>query len=184
MVIAIGHHDYNKQSVIVDCIREARPKFSPELVTAEFAKLCKTYRINKIYGDRYAGVWPVEQFQRFNILFEQSAKPKSDLYLDLLPLINSRRIQLLDNAKLISQLVGLERRTSRGGKDSIDHSPGSHDDIANAVAGLASITINSNQLNYSGYLDARDDDDPNGTEAWQRLRRTWYYESGGTIKLW
>jgi hypothetical protein len=29
----------------------------------------------------------------------------------------------------------LERRTARGGKDSIDHSPGQHDDVANAVAG-------------------------------------------------
>lgn len=33
------------------------------------------------------------------------------------------------------QLVGLERRTARGGRDSIDHPPGGHDDVANAVAG-------------------------------------------------
>jgi hypothetical protein len=32
----------------------------------------------------------------------------------------------------------LERRTARGGRDSIDHPPGQHDDLANAVAGLAS----------------------------------------------
>jgi hypothetical protein len=32
-------------------------------------------------------------------------------------------------------LVGLERRTSRAGKDSIDHAPGGHDDVANAAAG-------------------------------------------------
>jgi hypothetical protein len=31
--------------------------------------------------------------------------------------------------------LGLERRTSRGGRDSIDHAPGSHDDLANAAAG-------------------------------------------------
>ena len=30
---------------------------------------------------------------------------------------------------------GLERRTHRSGKDSIDHAPGGHDDLANAVAG-------------------------------------------------
>jgi hypothetical protein len=29
----------------------------------------------------------------------------------------------------------LERRTARGGKDSIDHAPGAHDDLANCVAG-------------------------------------------------
>src|SRR5262249_39681683 len=66
-----------------------------------------------------------------------AAKPKSDLYRDLLPLINSRRLDLLDEPRLIAQLVGLERRTARGGRDSIDHAPGAHDDLANAVAGLA-----------------------------------------------
>jgi hypothetical protein len=49
--------------------------------------------------------------------------------------LNSRRVQLLDDRRLISQFHGLERRTARGGKDSIDHGPGQHDDVANAVAG-------------------------------------------------
>jgi hypothetical protein len=53
----------------------------------------------------------------------------------MLPILNSRKCQLLDIRRLISQLHGLERRTARGGKDSIDHGPGQHDDIANAVAG-------------------------------------------------
>ena len=35
----------------------------------------------------------------------------------------------------MTQLCGLERRTAWGGRDSIDHGPGSHDDIANAVVG-------------------------------------------------
>jgi hypothetical protein len=60
---------------------------------------------------------------------------KSDIYRDALPLLNSRRCQLLDIRRLITQLHGLERRTARGGKDSIDHGPGAHDDVANAVAG-------------------------------------------------
>jgi hypothetical protein len=46
---------------------------------------------------------------------------------------------LLDDARLLTQLVGLERRTARGGRDSIDHTPGAHDDLANAVAGLAAV---------------------------------------------
>jgi hypothetical protein len=40
----------------------------------------------------------------------------------------------------------LERRTARSGKDSIDHAPNGHDDVANAVAGVASL------LAASGYL--------------------------------
>ena len=61
------------------------------------------------------------------------------MYVDLLPLINSRRIELLDHGKTISQLCGLERRTARSGKDSIDHSPGGHDDLANVIAGAAAL---------------------------------------------
>jgi hypothetical protein len=33
------------------------------------------------------------------------------------------------------QLISLERRTARGGRDSIDHPPGAHDDLINAAAG-------------------------------------------------
>jgi hypothetical protein len=56
-----------------------------------------------------------------------------------LPLLNAKRIDLLDDQKLQMELVSLERRTSRAGKDSIDHMPNSHDDIANAVAGVAGL---------------------------------------------
>ena len=42
--------------------------------------------------------------------------------------------------RLVSQIVGLERRVSRAGKDSIDHAPHGHDDLANVVAGVADAT--------------------------------------------
>ena len=59
-----------------------------------------------------------------------SEKPKSDLYRDLLPRLNSGEVELLENSRVIAQLVGLERLTARGGRDSIDHGPGGHDDLA------------------------------------------------------
>ena len=59
----------------------------------------------------------------------------------MLPLINSARVELLDNKRLIDQLVGLERTTARSGRDSIDHAPGGHDDIVNAVAGAAQCIV-------------------------------------------
>jgi hypothetical protein len=45
-------------------------------------------------------------------------------------------ITLPRHDRLIAQIVGLERRVSRAGRDSIDHAPGTHDDIANAVSGV------------------------------------------------
>lgn len=78
----------------------------------------------------------LEKFRKCGINYVPSPKPKSDLYRDLLPLLNSRRVDLLDNKPLIAQLTGLERRTARSGKDSIDHAPNAHDDVANCVAGV------------------------------------------------
>ena len=62
-------------------------------------------------------------------------RPKIELYAALLPALNSGRVELLDHPRLVAQLCGLERRTAWGGRDSIDHGPGGHDDVANAVAG-------------------------------------------------
>ena len=167
MTLCIGHIDHVKQTVVIDAIREARPPFSPETVTGEFATLLKSYAVFKVLGDRYAGGYPAEQFGHFSILYDQAAKPKSELYGDLLPMINSTRIQLLDHPRLISQLCGLERRTARGGRDSIDHPPGGHDDIANCVAGLASINTQ-----YAAYDSAYTgwSDDPNIDRAAQTAR--------------
>jgi hypothetical protein len=135
MTLAIGHRE--SDTVVIDALRERRPPFSPEDVVAEFAELLASYRVTKIAGDRYAGEWPRERFREHSINYEPAAKPKSDLYRDLLPLINSRKVDLLDDARLITQLASLERRTARSGRDSIDHAPGAHDDLANAIAGLA-----------------------------------------------
>jgi hypothetical protein len=78
---------------------------------------------------------PESPFRSAGITYEVAAKPKSDMYRDLLPLINSGKVELLDHSRLLAQLCNLERRTARSGKDSIDHAPGGHDDIANAAAG-------------------------------------------------
>jgi hypothetical protein len=136
MTIAIGHRE--NDVAILDAVRERRPVFSPADVVAEFAAVLRPYRVTTVCGDRWGGDWPGERFNEHGIRYEAAAKPKSDLYRDLLPALNSRKVDLLDHAKLVTQIVSLERRTARGGKDSIDHPKGDgwHDDIANAVAGL------------------------------------------------
>jgi hypothetical protein len=133
MTMAIAHREGETQ--ILDVVRERKPPFSPEAVVEEYTSLMKQYRVSKVYGDRYGGEWPREQFSKRGVFYEPAEKPKSELYRDLLPLINSGAVDLLDNERLVQQLVMLERRTSRGGRDSIDHAPGAHDDVANAAAG-------------------------------------------------
>jgi hypothetical protein len=135
MTLAIGHLNQNNVCVL-DLLVEARPPFKPETVVKQFADELRRYGIATIVGDKFGGEWVPARFAEHGIELEQSARPKSDLYVDLLPMLHSGRVELLDNPRLARELASLERRTARSGRDSIDHTPGTHDDLANCVAGL------------------------------------------------
>ncbi|TCZ65595.1 hypothetical protein EXY23_05140 [Roseicella aquatilis] len=133
MTLGIAHAEGDR--VLLDCVREVRPPFSPDVVAQDFAGLLKAYGLDTVTGDRYGGEWPRERFRAHGIEYQPAEKPKSDLYRELLPLLNAHRAELLDLPRLTGQLVSLERRTARGGRDSIDHPPAAHDDLANSAAG-------------------------------------------------
>lgn len=142
MTLAIAHADTRDRTLaVLDVVRECKPPFSPEGVVVEFAEVLKSYGIARVTGDRYAGEWPRERFRTHSITYDLSDRPKSDLYRDLLPILNSGKAELLDIKGVTSQLCGLERRTARGGRDSIDHAPGAHDDVANSVAGALLLAV-------------------------------------------
>ncbi len=109
--LAIAHREDKRASI--DAIRERKPPFSPEGVVEEFCVLLKDYRVRTVVGDRYAGEWPREQFAKRGIKYKPSGLSKSQLHLELLPAINSSRVELLEHSRLIGQLTALERRTSR-----------------------------------------------------------------------
>lgn len=133
--LAIAHRE--DDDAVVDLVRERRPPFSPENVAREFSTTLQDYGIGKVIGDKYAGEFPRELFRKQGIYYDASARPKSEQYVDFLALLNSRTVLLPDNDRLVAQLVSLERRTARSGRESIDHAPGAHVDLANAVAGAA-----------------------------------------------
>src|SRR6478609_3575604 len=138
MTLAIAHEARPDDRIIIDAVREMRPPFSPTVVVDEFAGLLKAYDVTKVVGDHYGGEFVKEPFRKHGINYELCKRPKSDLFRDMLPLLNSGHIILPRHDRLIAQIVGLERRVSRAGRDSIDHAPGAHDDIANAVSGVVS----------------------------------------------
>jgi hypothetical protein len=177
--VAVAHRE-GTDGAILDAVRERVPPFDPSEVVAEYAALLKSYGISQVGGDRYAGEWPREAFRRHGVNYESASRSKSELYRDLLPLLNSRRADLLDHPKLINQLIGLERRTARGGRDSVDHAPGAHDDLANAVAG-ALVNLHSRYGSYDSSMDwvggPEEVDD-----GWQRMRLQWYLRSGGGLR--
>src|SRR5215831_612368 len=131
--LAVSHKE--GQTAVLDVIRERRAPFSPESAVEEFCQILREYRVYAVRGDRYAGEWCVEAFRKRGVIYEPSEYSKSQIYQDALPLINSRTAALLDDLTLRRQLVALERRVTRGGKDSIDHGPGGKDDVANATCG-------------------------------------------------
>ena len=134
MTLAIAHRDRNNRGVL-DCVRERRPPFSPDDVVIEFTALLKSYGLNSVKGDRYGGDWPASRFREHGIVYEHSELTKVDVYREAIPILNAARVELLDNRRLVDQICSLERRTARGGRDSIDHPPGQHDDLANAALG-------------------------------------------------
>ena len=136
MTLAIAHRDTVTKRVVLDAVRERRPPFSPDQVAKEFCDLLRTYRISKVTGDRYGGEWPRERFRVHGIQYELSEQTEVAIFMArMLPLLNAGRAELLDLPRLAAQLIGLERKTARSGRDSIDHAPGGHDDICNAAAG-------------------------------------------------
>ncbi|WP_407186704.1 hypothetical protein [Bradyrhizobium centrosematis] len=179
--LAIGHRDAPTGIAIVDCIREAKPPFSPEETTAAFAATLKSYGIKKVIGDRFAGEWVREPLRKHGISYDPSAKAKSDLYRDVLPLINSRKIDFLDHKRMVQQFVGLEMRTSRAGKPSIDHAPNQHDDLSNAVAGLIA-NIGTRRYRYLSDLSWVGGEDLDENATFRAGRITRYLFSGGLIR--
>lgn len=143
MTLAIAHKEgkYRTVTGVLDCIREVRAPFSPESVVREFVEVLKSYGIKRVKGDHYAGEWPRERFSLYGITYELSELTKSEIYREFLPHLNTKYVELLDIKRLTDQLCGLERRTIRGGRDSIDHRPDGHDDVINAAAGALLQTL-------------------------------------------
>jgi hypothetical protein len=146
--LAIGHKENNR--MVVDLIRAKRGV--PAAITEEYAAVMKSYSVRQVHSDKYAGSWPADEFLKHGITIEYSPKPRSELYLDALPAITSGRVELPPCEKLITQFAGLERKTSKQGRDSVNHAPGAHDDRANAAAGLIALNGQRRQINYADLL--------------------------------
>ncbi len=134
--LAIGHRDGD--AVVLDLVRGMHG--SPAQIAREYAQILKGYGLRRVTGDRYAGRWPRDEFLKHGIRYEVAELDRNGLYLELLAAMNSGRVELPPDEKLARQLASLERRTGRSGRDLIDHPPGGHDDMANAVAGLVAVS--------------------------------------------
>ena len=131
--VGIAHQD--KDEIILDLVHEVKPPFSPSTAIAEVCGLLVGYGVKSVVGDKYAPGFVAEGFQRHRVRYAYSERDRSQIYVEALPLLTSGRARLIDNKKLTLQFASLERRTSPGGRDRIDHGVNGHDDLCNAAAG-------------------------------------------------
>jgi len=140
---AVAHADSKTNEIVLDALYERRPPFDPSQVVAEIAGTIRAYNVAQVTGDRYAAEWVVSAFKKAGITYRQAEHDRSALYLNALPLFTAGRVRLLDHPRLTRQFTSLERRTSRVGRDRVDHGPGGHDDLANAVAGALTLAADA-----------------------------------------
>ncbi len=147
--LAIAHPEGD--DVVLDFVHERKAPLSPEATVAEFVDLLKPYRIRTVFGDRYSEEWVRERFRAHGVEYVVSPWTRSELYVELLPLLTSRRARLLDQPRLVAQLLALERRTGTSGKDAITHPPSGHEDLANAAAGAVVHVVRRGQPGFEGW---------------------------------
>jgi hypothetical protein len=149
MTLAIAHRSKEGKGVL-DCLREVRAPFRPDEVVADFSLTMRDYQLRRCTGDRYGSEWVSERFRAHGVSYEVSEPTKSDIYKEFLPLVNTQKVEFLDRItepakRMYSQLLTLERRSIRGGRDTFDHPTGAHDDVINSAAGVL-VKVTTNQI--------------------------------------
>jgi hypothetical protein len=117
MTCAIAHTETRDDRVvaIVDAVGEARPPFDPEAEVQSICTVLGELNITSIIGDAFAKGWVSAPFGRRGVHYELSIMTKTELYLGMLHLINSRQVRLPDHPRLLAQLSALQRRIGHGG---------------------------------------------------------------------
>jgi hypothetical protein len=134
--LAIGHFDEDREKYVIDLLRAWEAPCNPEIVTGEAAEILKRYGCREVVGDRYSAAWVESAFDKAGIDYDVCPVPKSELYSSFGAYASMNKVELPDDRRLIAELRGLERRTSRSGRDQIDHGPRGSDDHANSAAGV------------------------------------------------
>ena len=131
-----------EETFVADVIRGRLAPFSdPSAIAAEYAKLARAYGCQKVVGDLFAAEWVASAFRDAGARYEPSPLNRSSLYLEALPSFNQGSVSIPNQALLLRELRGLERRTHRSGRDTVDHGAHGSDDHANALCGCLYMAI-------------------------------------------
>lgn len=151
-------------------VREWRPPFSPLAVVAEAAATVRRFGLSEVSIDRYAPGLVASLFREYGITCSVAERDTSGAYIELLGLINSQRVRLLDDSVLLAQLRRLERRASGGGRDHVGHPPRAHDDVAAAAAQALAAAAMPRPVLEAGVWSSRHDEEELQGVLRERLR--------------
>jgi hypothetical protein len=128
---AVGSGDARRY--VVDLVRGR--KGDPIAAAREFVALAREYNCGTIAGDNYGAQWVAGTYSDLGAEYRHSPLVRSDLYLAGQVLFVRGLVSMPNEAQLIRELRLLERRTTKSGKDSVDHPAGATDDYANSIFG-------------------------------------------------
>lgn len=183
--LAIAHREPDEAgTVVLDLLREKKPRFIPRDVVAEFAALLKAYGVLEVSGDKFAGGFHADKWSQNGILFKPCERTTSENYLHWLPMLLARRARLLDNATLRAQVCALEHYIPPGGHETVRHPQvaSAHDDCATSAAGAMvqagnRLAFNTNYAQWVGGDDAVADSA--GNEFWRQMQLRQYLAACG-----
>jgi hypothetical protein len=158
--VAVAHRQDGR--FIVDCVVGVAPPFDPGWTTKELAEVVMRYGVHRIRGDSYSAEWVRTAWRHNGLVYAPAEMTKSELYLEALPMFTQGLVSLPNHPRLIRELRLLERRTSRMGRDVVDHGRAGSDDYVNAVAGALRMLDKPFYL-----LDLpEDDEEPQQPKKW------------------
>jgi hypothetical protein len=149
--VAIAHRELD-ETVVLDLVQEWKPPFSASEAISAIASILREYNVTDVSGDAFGFDLAREAFARNGgIRYHKSERNRSAVYSDLLPLLTSGKVRLLDHKRLFDELGSLERRTSPEGRDKIVPGP-YHDDLATS----ASLALTTAVTSLGGLVTPRD----------------------------
>jgi hypothetical protein len=131
-------HVLDDGEIVVDVIREWKPRFVPAQVIGEIVSLCQTYGVTEVCGDNAGAGFHQEDWRAHPVAYKTWKNTTSENYLTALPSFLAKRVRLVDNAIARNQLVSLERRPGAGDKETVSHPQlaSAHDDVAASICGV------------------------------------------------
>jgi phage terminase large subunit-like protein len=130
--VAVAHRDKSSGRAVLDVVAQQAGgiPFNPRDAVRKFVGILKEYGVRSVTGDAYAGQTFRADFESAGVRYVVSQSTTSDLYEALEPKINAGEVELLDQPKLLEQLLTLVVRGAR-----VTHQSGDHDDWATSASG-------------------------------------------------